>query len=229
MVERQSRTILAFIIGIIGCSAASPAMAANLCGYVAEAPGGPNAGFARGVAVQLVPTGRVVQTGLTDARFCFSGVQSGNYSLVVTPRCNPHGCRPETTPVTVSSQDVSILIPSAISGAALAATEACMSVPALSCPTSLIHNAYDLDVTYIERTPRYRKYGVSVAEGGAISGVDEYTCVDACTPQGHAVNPSAPGGGAFCKVVPSLPKTGPNSEESGSVGNCAGSPDKAAN
>jgi hypothetical protein len=77
----------------------------KICGRAAERPGGPNNGFARGVFVELLPTDRVVQTGLTDPQFCFFNVAPGQYDLSVRSKCNIHGCWNDER-VVVSEHDI---------------------------------------------------------------------------------------------------------------------------
>ena len=79
----------------------------TVSGHVAEFP--PCFGTMRGMIVVLEPTGRTTMTDLSAALFSFEHVSDGNYTLVVSPPCNPFGCWPET-PVAVAGADVDVQI-----------------------------------------------------------------------------------------------------------------------
>jgi subtilisin-like proprotein convertase family protein len=82
----------------------------SVSGYVTEFPS--CTGRMRGVTVTLQPLGLSTQTGIGPdpseaGLFVFHNVPPGNYTLTVSPGCNPYGCWPET-PVSVMSSDVSV-------------------------------------------------------------------------------------------------------------------------
>jgi len=93
-------------LALLGLAAVTdPAHAYRVCGHVAERPDDPSA-FARGVEVTLNPVGAKAVVEPLDPHFCFDDVPAGNYTLSVSPRCNPFGCRPESTAITVIDEDL---------------------------------------------------------------------------------------------------------------------------
>lgn len=75
-------------------------------GRVAEFPLGCQ-GAMRGVTVQLDPLGWTTQTDLAGGNFSFGAVPPGDYTLRVSPSCNPFGCwAPQT--IHVGDSDVEL-------------------------------------------------------------------------------------------------------------------------
>jgi hypothetical protein len=79
----------------------------TISGYVAEFPG--CGGRMRGVTVALLPLGAMTETSLTDGSFSFYAVPDGEYTLRISPSCNPFGCYPDT-PVMVAGENVFVEI-----------------------------------------------------------------------------------------------------------------------
>jgi len=75
----------------------------TIAGVVREFPG--CGGAMRGVTITLRPPGRTTESSLFDGSFIFENVSSGEYSLQVSPACNPFGCYPDKT-VTVFEDDI---------------------------------------------------------------------------------------------------------------------------
>lgn len=96
-----------------------PATVFPVQGFVAEFPA--CAGRMRGVTVTLQPLGLSTQTtvGVDGGLFAFEAVPPGNYTLTVSPACNPFGCWRET-PVVVTDEFVQ--------------TAVCMDGPAPAVP-----------------------------------------------------------------------------------------------
>ena len=82
----------------------------RISGFVAEFP--LCGGAMRGVTVTLGPLGARTPTSSNPAdpgEFAFDGVPAGDYTLTVSPPCNPFGCWPET-PVSITDEDVFVRI-----------------------------------------------------------------------------------------------------------------------
>lgn len=77
-------------------------------GRVAEFPGACG-GAMRGFTVTLEPLGFSTVTELSAGEFSFPNVPPGEYTLNVSPGCNPFGCWPPTA-VTVTDQDVFVSV-----------------------------------------------------------------------------------------------------------------------
>jgi hypothetical protein len=183
----------------------SPAFAASLCGRAQEVPGESNT-YARGITVRIQPTGATVRVG-SDPNFCFTSLAPGTYTVSVVDQCNSLGCWQDVdvSLATSGSQGYAFLpIVDSGGGGAGGGTflDHCNVLPALSCPEAPL-TTFDIDVTYIERIPRYRRYGVT-----------NYGCGDnSCI---------APTPYAFCATVPGMPRRLSDGEDPGPVGDCPG-------
>ena len=65
----------------------------------------------RGILVRLDPLGLTSSPDLHSAEFCFAAVPPGDYQLSVAPQCNPFGCSPAATDISVVDRNVEIRIP----------------------------------------------------------------------------------------------------------------------
>lgn len=80
----------------------------RICGCVEEER--PTCGTAPGY-VTLSPLGLLAYNDPFSREFCFEAVPPGTYTLSFSPRCNPHGCRAQSTEVVVEDEDVYVVIP----------------------------------------------------------------------------------------------------------------------
>lgn len=110
----DSRITIDELIGAVasvleGCPSA-PVFAVR--GTVTEFPN--CTGFMRGITVVLDPLGLTTRTAIgpdpgVAGTFAFDDVPPGDYTLTISPSCNPSGCWPPT-PVRVVDRDVEVLI-----------------------------------------------------------------------------------------------------------------------
>ena len=94
-------------MGVQPTPAPTPVAGYTVSGTVFEFPSGN--GVMRGVEVTIDPLGLTDTTDLTGGGFRFEDVPDGEYTLTVSPECNPFGCWPVTA-VVVSGADVTVNI-----------------------------------------------------------------------------------------------------------------------
>ncbi len=107
--------------------------------------------------VQLQPGGLFAATD-GDGLFSFDNVPAGSYTLTVLPTCTFAGCY-DPVPVTVGASDVEVFVPMEVPpGGTTSGTGGGSSGPTNPVDFATLQQSFDLDVTYIERTPKYRSY-----------------------------------------------------------------------
>lgn len=80
----------------------------RVCGCVDEFT--TNSCGQRGYIVTLNPLGLSTSPDTFSTTFCFEHIPAGDYTLTLSIRCNPSGCWPDETPISVVDRDVSVRI-----------------------------------------------------------------------------------------------------------------------